>query len=215
MSFFDGFEDGDISEWSTPNNGGTGTTSSIVAEGSYSADIHCDSGNNESIDRSITQKEYSSISFYQRIGVKSYYEDTHISFWDANNNLLLRSHLTCTGSGCGSNNGMPGQLVVNNVDTGISYSQDNWYFIELNNIDYQNEEVGEVVVDGNTVLTNVSFYTSGGVIDRIQLRTFGTTTFGGYYDSIELIEADQPGSVIETSTGVKITDSAAVVKTDP
>lgn len=202
QNMIEGFEDGDLSEWS--NTGGVSIVSSPVYEGSYA--MREDSGDSTSdAYRSIPNHAYDSISFAHRV---SAFSSPHVTFqqgttigprFRVNSNGELQAY---DGSAW--------------VGLGISISTGQWYDIKLKNIDYSNNQFDVVVRYPNGTIkgsyTDAPMEGSISAIDRISVKDFNSNVM--YVDSYQNGSAASSAQYISANvTGNRATKAAANLTT--
>lgn len=180
--FADGFEDGDISEWSG-DTGEFSVVNSPVADGSNA--LAWTGPQRGVITQSFTNDSYTDLTVAIRVDdVTDTADQPVISFEDTGaRSVSIRVD-------DGTLKGDAGSLLSYNTststytDTGFNLQNDTWYEIEATNIDYSAQTFDITVKDlgGNTLdtTTGVTFYEDANGIDEVQVDYVKTA----YADSI-------------------------------
>jgi hypothetical protein len=170
--FQDGFEDGDILEWSG-DTGSFSVQTSTLFEGSYS--VQANTSSYQRIGRDILQNQPGYISYNIYSGDSS------------NRTCEIRFSDSLGGSA---------QLIINIQNGEIQYydgssyntvqsaSSSTWYNIELKNIDYANSQA-DIWVDGVEQVVDAQFLGDFSNSQYIVLISPNTNT-GSYWDSIQV-----------------------------
>ena len=186
--FSDGFESGSISSWT--DEGGVYTkqvTTVDPASGTYSAELV---GGNFNVDpNGISHSFQSSTPDYISFRIKSstnFSSNTYVvigddpQFW---NSGIIYLHMNFSGN-----------IFVNPIGNVVPYNADQWYFIEMRNIDFTTKRY-DLYIDGVLQSSNVSFTNTGiNSINEVHLYGF-TAGETSWFDDIQIgssewIEAD-------------------------
>jgi len=180
----DGFEDGNIDEY-TGEISGFEVQQSVVANG---VNALKGDGDNTSIFRDVSLSQPSRVQGYGRVERGGGNENAHISYFNGGSSgskiLEINFFMNRGSDGYGDTSGEP-KLVVNRTDVcDISYST--WYLVELEDINWGEERVGEVKVDGDVKAEDIDFHNSGSTIDTLRLKVNDWEDELGYFDDISI-----------------------------
>lgn len=161
---YDGFEDGDASEWSGDTNI-FAADNSTAGEGSYAGKLSKpNSTDNKLVYRSTKSGTTSppSIDFYIRGSDHNTgsYDNGHVRFKNGSISGTQFIDVEMKMPNQGSN------ITINGTSV-AGFSNDTWYYIELNNIDWSSDTIGSVSIDGTQVATNIGFQNSVSGFDTI------------------------------------------------
>lgn len=177
LDVLEDFEDGSASDW--VNSAGAAIQAiSGGYEGSYKGTVHYTSGNNAANYKSITAVSPSHVFVAIRLrSAESIAAERGV--WDfLNGSTRIFNVAMDTRNGFIS---VSYQGYSNVTDTGVSITQNQWFFVEFKDIDWGANVIGSVEIDSTEVLTNEPFLNNGSEIDKIQQRCAGTND--AYSDS--------------------------------
>lgn len=181
MVTLEDFEDGDATDWTndsgaaisavqTTANGGTAYEGSWMGESVLSSGTN--STNYKTLNSAISPtKAAVAIRLENADSVDS---DRVIVRFSSGSNGVLRAEIDSRDSNV---------RLQSDLDSGIPAQQDTWFLIEWENIDWSNDQVGRILVDGTEALTNVAFENSASSVDRLYQLTIGTGSAESYTDS--------------------------------
>lgn len=181
----DDFEDGDVSDWSnfsgnqisavkTTSNGGS------AYNGTYCAEEKLTSGNN-----STSYKDLSSNISPENISVAIRLENAESGNAERGFFDFYNSGSRVFNVAMDTRNGdidINWQGYRDTISTGVNISQNTWFNIDFVDIDWTNNEIGSVVIDGTNVLTNISFVSNSSYINKIRHSCAGTGNAVSYSD---------------------------------
>jgi len=172
----DGFEDGDLSEWESIESAETTTETVYAGDRSLVITDTNESGDNigNEITRSFDPISPPLLSGALRIDSGAY--NTVQAKWKDDTGTVVH------------------KVQIRNYDDQIEYnrptalaptSTNTWYSFELADIDWENEVVGEIRIDGSVADTDVDFLNSASEITSVELRVHdGGTGSVGHFDDI-------------------------------
>lgn len=129
----DGFEDGDISEWSGDgiSSGYYEVSQAKSHTGTYSLEFaRTGSISHYQINRSVAESSYENISVAIYVAQVDLNADAEIDIFSGGTRLMSLSWVQ------GRDTEIAFENSSTEVSTGISYSEDSWYTLEVTNIDY-------------------------------------------------------------------------------
>lgn len=183
----DGFEDGNIEEYYGDIDGFE-AQKSVVRNGEWSLKGQVQNGDNKEIYREIGFTQPNKVQGYVRVDRGGGNENAHITYFNNGESGSPVLHINFTmneGSDYyGDESGDP-QLEVN-MEYIIDVEYSRWYFVELRNINWESETVGEVLVDGNVEETNINFQESASSIDTLRLKVNDWGNETGYFDDVSV-----------------------------
>lgn len=196
--FSDGFEDGDLSEWSSVNSGDNAASDSFAFEGNYYASVvdcdTCDSwGSGGQIVRTLSSsKKPDNITFAAAYD-KTTYNSFRLYFTDSSASShvgyvrLIRDY-------------QGGNFWVNGNDYS-AVSDKIWVDVKLANIDYETATIGAIYRDGSKADSSVSFSSSDAdEVDKILLSADDAGTGSRVYlDAIKFEKEIQKPNFHEIS----------------
>lgn len=168
-TFNDGHEDGDMDEWGSDNDGSCcdgqfSATQSQVAVGGWASFGNSDSGNNIATERNLDNnpapnKVEGWIQVEDAGSASSHRADIE---WENSGTGVLRVKVAP---------GTSQEVRVNGVTmfnrSSASDLEDKWYHFELEHIDWANNEVGMVYINGVQNATNVAFESSASELTHV------------------------------------------------
>ena len=171
----DGFEDDSLTEWGSIEAAETTTETAYKGERSVVVtDKHAGEKIGSEIMRSFDGISPSSLVGALRSDDGAY--NTVIVTWRDNTDTAIHKIRI---------RNYHNQIEYNNSTTLASTAPNTWYSFELANIDWEDEIVGEVRVNGEIKETNVDFQNPAGEVTSVQLRVHdGGTGSVGYFDEI-------------------------------
>lgn len=162
----DDFEDGDVSDWVNDTGPAMGAQNTDSYQGSWRGNSPSDNGtnsrNHKTIPAGTVQPTYVSSAVRASSGASGATNTRVFAGWLSGATPVFYAPALDLRD---SNVWAIGDGVVN---TGVSASDDTWYFCELDDIDWQAEAVGEVRINGSITNTNVSFLNSASGVDRVE-----------------------------------------------
>lgn len=183
----DGFEDGDISEYSG-QTGGFQVQQSVVKNGNWALKGQVQSGDNQEIYRSVNFSHPSRVQGYVRVGHGGGNENAQIFYHadgpDGSHPIHIDLSMNHGNSGFGDTSG-EAKLLVNGQEI-MDIVYDEWYFVELNEINWNAEIVGKVSVDRSVKAENVAFEDSASSIDTISFRVNDWGDEPGWFDDVSV-----------------------------
>lgn len=196
----DGFEDGDYAEYSLVKGSSSqvDVNTGSAYQGSYSLGLTVDGGTNAGVYR-VEDNDLSPSS----VQVAIYSMDVSSSTQDVSVFWLTGQDYSFGGSGTQVISvNLQNNLKVNGGNEVLSSTSANtWYFVEFKQIDWANNQVGEVYVNGNLKAQNVAFKNTASSIDTVELEVFGGSTYTGRYDELSYtVEGNNAPSIDSVSS---------------
>lgn len=182
----EGFEDGSLSEWESIESAETTTDTVYAGERSLVITDTNESGDNigNEITRSFDPISPSTLSGALRIDSGAY--NTVQAKWKDDSGTTVH------------------RVQIRNYDDQIEYdrptalastSANTWYTFELADIDWDNEVVGEIRIDGTVADTAVDFLNSAREVTSVELKVHdGSTGSVGHFDDITVGPTDDTSS---------------------
>lgn len=187
-SVVDGFEDGDISEYSGQTDGFR-AQQSVVADGAWALKGEVQHGDNQEIYRDVSLSQPSSLQGYVRVGEGGGNEDAVISYFSDGINgprpIEIHIDMNSGNSGFGDTSGDE-KLFVNSQPVMDDIAFETWYFVELEDIDWNREIVGEVYVNNARVAEEVSFGESAARIDTLAFKVADWGNEPAWFDAVTI-----------------------------
>jgi len=181
---FDGFEDSDMAEYSLSGESKEASNSSPggVPQGRYIGNVTTNSNGDETIaSRNIAKINGTTIEWYamSTTASNSGAEWTGIEYYTGSGSTkIIDSRLNC------EQGGEDDSYSINGVAIHEAPVCDRWYHVELKEIDWANDNIGEVYVNGQLNATDVSFANSGSDVDHIKLISNSGETYQAYFDLV-------------------------------
>ena len=177
------FEDGTLDGWNQENPDNiaavqTTNNGSGAYNGDYMQEIVCPSGQNTLSNYGLSESlSPDNISVAIRVENLSNDNDRGAIYFLSGGTVVLNAYLRQP-SGMSFNHAYD-RWSTNNIG---GFSEDTWYKIDFLNIDWDNETVGSIEVNGVEELTDVDFTNSASSIDEYQHYTAGHGTLQSYTD---------------------------------
>lgn len=195
MGWYDGFEDGDLSEWSVTNyySGSTieATSTSPIAN-TYSLRVYTPTDSNENLTRSVSGHQQNT-DYYIRVDQQSGGSSDNADFRLLNASGIAFASVDFRGNG---------DIVVEGGSIVTSYSEGTIYHVRIIP-DFTNNTYA-VEIDGSQVTSDVTFATSASETASIYIgQNLGATNdMEVYYDDITSgpIPPDAPSSLSATAS---------------
>ena len=184
----DGFEDGNIDRYSGDLNG-FNIQSSVVANGNYSLKGQVKDGDNQSISRSVKFTQPNNVQGYVKVIRGGGNENAHIEYLNGGKSgstlLHINFRMNEGSDGYGDESGSP-KLDINGtiVSSDIGYGE--WYLVAMSDIDWENEVVGQVLLDQRVIAEQIDFQESGSEVDTVSLKVNDWGNEIGYFDDVSV-----------------------------
>ena len=178
----DGFEDGSLSEWGSIEAAETTTETAYAGERSLAVTDMNESGDRigSEVTRSFDTISPSTLSGALRIDSGAY--NTVQAKWRDDSGTTVH------------------RVQIRNYDDQIEYDRptalasttpNTWYSFELADIDWENEQIGEIRIDGSVADTDVEFLNSASEVTSVELKVHdGGTGSVGHFDDITVGPTD-------------------------
>jgi hypothetical protein len=191
----DGFEDGNIDEYSGMT-GGFQPQQSVVKNGDWALKGQVQSGDNQHLYREVNFSKPERVQGYIRVEASTDVgglENAHIQYHSGGSSGDSILHINFFLDSNNDNQSRP-RLEINGEKVTENISFSTWYYVELSDIDWETETVGSVTVDDATVAQNVPFENSASTVDTLHLKV-NDNNFGNeiaYFDDVSVgEEADE------------------------
>jgi hypothetical protein len=185
----DGFEDGNIDEYSGMT-GGFQPQQSVVKNGDWALKGQVQSGDNQHLYREFDSSQPERVQGYIRVEASTDgggLENAHIQYHSGGSSGDSILHINFFLDSNNDNQSRP-RLEINGEKVTENISFSTWYYVELSDIDWETETVGSVTVDDATVAQNVPFENSASTVDTLHLKV-NDNNFGNeiaYFDDITI-----------------------------
>lgn len=205
----DGFEDGDISEYSGDRRGFE-VQQSVVANGARALEGRVRNGVNRTIYRNVGFSRPSRVQGYAMVENGGGNEDTQIVYHSGGTTgtapIRIDLNMNYGNDGFGDTSGEQ-KLLVNGTVVLDDIDYDRWYLVELERIDWHGETVGAVRVDGRLRAEDIDFDGAASSIDTLALRVNDWGDQPGWFDDVSVGPREStPTPPSSGDGGVRITD---------
>mgnify|MGYP006277549987 CR=1 FL=1 len=184
----DGFEDGNIRRYSGDLNG-FNVQSSVAANGNYALKGQVKDGDNQSISRSVKFSQPNNVQGYVKVIRGGGNENAHIKYLNGGKSgstlLHINFRMNEGSDGYGDVSGSP-KLDINGTIVSSDIGYDEWYLVTMRNIDWENEVVGQVLLDQRVIAEQIDFQESGSDIDTVSLKVNDWGNEIGYFDDVSV-----------------------------